>query len=220
VGDSVASSNVNASRSCLYPFVDRSGGLGSSLRPRSWWQVYCSQTANNLKIPDMNVRVRKEIGTTGRCRWSRHALAHDGRERGQSLVELAFVVPLLLLLLIGIIEIGRFAFYSIVVSNAARAGAQYGAQSLATAADTAGIATAAKNDGQGGTGLTVTSSQLCGCSGATLSGSCPATLCVLPNHALVYVRVQVVGAFPSLFHYPGLPASIDVTSVEEMRVAQ
>jgi Flp pilus assembly protein TadG len=176
--------------------------------------------SNNLKILDMNVREPKNIRVAGNRRWSRHAVVHDGRERGQSLVELAFVVPLLLLLLIGIIEIGRFAFYSIVVSNAARAGAQYGAQSLATAADTAGIATAAKNDGQGGTGLTVTSNQLCGCSGATLSGACPATLCVLPNHALVYVRVQVVGAFPSLFHYPGLPASINVTSVEEMRVAQ
>lgn len=223
MGNSAASSNVNALRSRLYPFVDRSGGLGTSSRPRSWWQAYCSQTANNLKIPDMpdmNVREPKKIGMAGNCRWSRQALVHDRRERGQSLVELAFVVPLLLLLLIGIIEIGRFAFYSIVVSNAARAGAQYGAQSLATAADAAGISTAAKNDGQGGTGLTVTSNQLCGCSGATLSGSCPATLCVLPNHALVYVRVQVVGAFPSLFHYPGLPASIDVTSVEEMRVAQ
>ncbi len=74
------------------------------------------------------------------------------REHGQSLVELAFVVPLLLLLLVGIIEIGRFAFYSILVSNAARAGAQYGAQSLASASDTVGIAAAANRDGQGGRG--------------------------------------------------------------------
>src|SRR3984885_15780075 len=129
-----------------------------------------------------NARSPRNSLSLGKSQAGNRQSAQLVRERGQSLVELAFVVPLLLLLLIGIIEIGRFAFYSIVVSNAARAGAQYGAQSLATAADTAGIATAAKNDGQGGTGLTVTSSQLCGCSGATLSGSCPATLCVLPNH--------------------------------------
>ena len=188
--------------------------------PRRWWQVYCSRRANRLKILDMNVPEPRNIVMAGSRRWRCLARLHERRERGQSLVELAFVVPLLLLLLVGIVEIGRFAFYSIVVSNAARAGAQYGAQSLATAADTAGITAAANNDGQGGTGLTVTSSQLCGCSGATLSAACPATLCALPNHALVYVRVQVVGAFPSLFRYPGLPASINVTSVEEMRVAQ
>jgi Flp pilus assembly protein TadG len=187
---------------------------------RPCWQASCSQTTNNFKTLDMSGREPKTIWMAGNRRWSSRGSAAEGRERGQSLVELAFVVPLLLLLLVGIVEIGRFAFYSILVSNAARAGAQYGAQSLAAAADSPGISTAAKNDGQGGTGLTVTSSQKCGCSGATLSATCPATLCVLPNHPLVYVHVQVVGAFPSLFRYPGLPASINVTSVEEMRVAQ
>jgi len=127
---------------------------------------------------------------------------------------------MLLIVLVGIIEIGRFAYYSILVSNAARAGAQYGAQNLATAKDTGGITAAANRDGQGGAGLTVTPGQRCGCSGATLSGACPATLCILPNHPLVYVRVQVQGQFNSLFNYPGLPAALNVTDVAEMRVAQ
>jgi Flp pilus assembly protein TadG len=147
----------------------------------------------------------------------RRALALTPDQRGQSIVELALVTPLLLLLLVGTIEVGRFAYYSIVVSNAARAGAQYGAQSLATAADTAGISTAAKNDAQNITGLTVTSSQLCGCSGAGLSGNCPATGCA---HALVYVKVTAAGSFTSLFSYPGIPKTFDVTSTEKMRVAQ
>jgi Flp pilus assembly protein TadG len=150
----------------------------------------------------------------------RQAAACRPLQRGQSLVELALVVPVLLLLLVGIIEIGRFAYYSILVSSAARAGAQYGAQNLMTASDTLGISTAGKRDAQSIAGLTVTSSQRCGCTGATLSTTCPATACVAPNHALVYVRVTAVGAFPSLFSYPGLPATINVTSVEEMRVAQ
>jgi Flp pilus assembly protein TadG len=169
---------------------------------------------------DMDARNPRSILSSGKPQAESRQSAQMVRERGQSLVELAFVVPLLLLLLVGIIEIGRFAFYSILVSNAARAGAQYGAQNLASASDTVGIAAAANRDGQGGTGLTVTSSQECGCSGAALSGTCPATLCVAPNHPLVYVRVQVIGSFPSLFRYPGLPASINVTSIEEMRVAQ
>src|SRR5271156_3107751 len=109
-------------------------------------------------------------------------------ESGQTILEVALLTPVLLLLAVGIIEIGRYSYYSILVSNAARAGAQYGAQSLATALDTAGLTTAAKNDAQGIAGLTITAAQVCGCTGAKL-GACPAT-CTLPNHPLVYVEVK------------------------------
>ena len=54
-------------------------------------------------------------------------------ERGQSLLEVALALPILLLLLLGIIEVGRYAQLAILVSDAARAGAIYGAQSVATA---------------------------------------------------------------------------------------
>ena len=140
--------------------------------------------------------------------------------KGQSFVELAFMVPVLLLLTVGVIELGRFAYYAILVANAARAGAQYGAQSLITAADTAGMVTAAKDDGQNVTGLTVTATQKCGCTGATLSSTCPATSCTSPAHALVYVEVNAVGTFNSLFNYPGLPSTIAVNKTVDMRVAQ
>lgn len=50
---------------------------------------------------------------------------------------MALLTPLLLTLLIGIIELGRYAYLSILVGNAARAGAAYGAQSLAQSSDTA-----------------------------------------------------------------------------------
>jgi Flp pilus assembly protein TadG len=141
-------------------------------------------------------------------------------QAGQALLEVALVTPLLLLLAVGIIEIGRYAYYSILVADAARAGAQYGAQSLATAADTAGIRTAAENDGQNLAALRVTVQHECGCTGSSIGGGCPATACVSPNHALVYVKVTVTGKFNSLFKYPGIPQSIDCDSTELMRVAQ
>src|SRR4051812_20722057 len=56
------------------------------------------------------------------------------RRNGQTIVELALVLPLLLLVLVGVTEIGRYAYFDILVSNAARAGAQYGAQSVVHAA--------------------------------------------------------------------------------------
>ena len=47
-------------------------------------------------------------------------------EQGQSLAEVALIVPLLLLLLVGVADFGR-AFYSyIAITNAAREGARHG----------------------------------------------------------------------------------------------
>ena len=55
------------------------------------------------------------------------------RERGQSFIELTLILmPILLVLTVGIIEIGRLAYYQIEVSNAARAGRSTGPKFLAT----------------------------------------------------------------------------------------
>ena len=67
-------------------------------------------------------------------------------EDGQSLVELALTIPLLLLMLMGMAELGQICYGAINVSNAAKAAAQYGAQDSSTAGDTAGMLAAAQNE--------------------------------------------------------------------------
>lgn len=134
---------------------------------------------------------------------------------GQTVLELALLLPLLLLLLVGVIEIGRYAYFDILVSNAARAGAQYGAQSLIQAADVNGIKTAAQNDGLGT--MTITTTQQCGCAAGTLGGCPTGGACLQP---LVYVQVTASEKFNSLFSYPGLPNSLTLTSTVTMRVSQ
>src|SRR5450759_2469354 len=57
-------------------------------------------------------------------------------ESGQTLLEFALMLPFLMLLLLGIAEIGRAAFIAIKVSNAATAGAEYGSQNSTTASQT------------------------------------------------------------------------------------
>jgi Flp pilus assembly protein TadG len=152
--------------------------------------------------------------------FAKRRTSHRITQSGQALLEVALVTPLLMLLAVGIIEIGRYAYYSILVADAARAGAQYGAQNLATAADKTGIRNAAENDGQNLSELTVTSKPQCGCTGSAIGDTCPATACASPNHALVYVKVTVTGTFNSLFKYPGIPRSIACDSTQLMRVAQ
>jgi hypothetical protein len=56
-------------------------------------------------------------------------LRRFGREtRGQSLVEFALGLPILLLLVLGIADLGRFALYGIGVTQAARDAAGYAAR--------------------------------------------------------------------------------------------
>jgi len=139
-------------------------------------------------------------------------------EGGQSLLEFALVTPVVLLLLVGAIEIGRLAYLSILVHNAAHAGVQYGAQSLATASNNSGMQNAALNDGQNISGLTANASHYCTCADGS-SSSCQATDCA-GSHRLVYVQVDTTGRFQSLFSYPGLPPSYTVNGQAVMRVAQ
>jgi hypothetical protein len=152
-----------------------------------------------------------------------------GSERGTSLIEFALLIPLLLLLLLGIIEIGRYADASIVVANAARAGSQYGAQNLGTAADQSGITLAAQQDA-GDTSLLleepnlsghVTNTNVCGCVGSAPN---QATCSALPSCGggpmLVYVQVIASGDFKTLFPYPGIPAFPAISSTSRVRVAQ
>jgi Flp pilus assembly protein TadG len=152
-------------------------------------------------------------------------------QSGQSLVEVALLTPILLAVLVGGIELGRYAYLSILVGNAARAGAAYGAQSLPQSVDTSDIQTAADNDfqnnGQNINKLTVTSTTSCGCDsgGTTTSASCnpkanPTAGTCAAGHWIVMVSVTASGTFNSLFSYPGIPNSITVSRTSTIRVEQ
>lgn len=148
------------------------------------------------------------------------------KESGQTLVEIALLLPFLVLLTLGIVELGRYGYVGILVGNAARAGTAYGTQTLAQSVDTVGITTAAdndfKNNGQSTSKLTVTSSTSCGCdnAGTVTSALCTgvgAGICA-SGHWVVVLSVTTSGTFASLFNYPGIPTSITLTRTSSMRV--
>jgi Flp pilus assembly protein TadG len=68
------------------------------------------------------------------------------KSRGQSLVEFAVLLPVLVMILALAADFGRAFTAYIAISGAAREGAAYGMQSSDKAIDTAGIATAVQND--------------------------------------------------------------------------
>lgn len=144
-------------------------------------------------------------------------------QSGQSLVELALLSPILLLLVIGTVDMGRYAYISIQVGNAARAGAAYGAQGPVKAGpnNSAGISNAALNDGENIPGLAVSSTYFCQCDngGATTSIACSSS-CSTGAHEVTSVQVTASGTFSSLLPYPGIPAHLTVSSTATMRMAE
>src|SRR5258708_3160595 len=151
---------------------------------------------------------------------------------GQSLLEVALLTPMLLALLLGAIELGRYGYISILVGNAARAGAAYGAQNLGLSVDIPGIQTAANNDfqnnGQNISKLSVNASTVCGCdnNGTVTLSSSGTTATDSTAHTcnsgdwVVMVSVTASGTFNPLFNYPGIPKLPTVSNTATLLVAQ
>ena len=97
----------------------------------------------------------------------------DRRESGMSFVEMALVLPLLLLIGVAVADFGRAFYWGITLSQAARAGTAYGAQSNAKAGDSAGIEQAVRREAQNladpaSTSVVgVSSSRICECTPGT-----------------------------------------------------
>lgn len=141
------------------------------------------------------------------------------RESGQALIELALVLPIFVLLLIGAVELARLAYASIEVSNAARAGIQYGAQNHNTAIDISGIKQAAINDGSNIATLQATAVNFCICSDGT-SITCANASINCTARILDYVQVNTSAVVDPLFHCPGLPKTFTLVGRATMRVEQ
>lgn len=140
---------------------------------------------------------------------------------GQSFVELALVLPIFILLVVGAVELGRLAYASIEVSNAARAGVAYGAQSHITASDNSGIQLAATQDAPDITSLTAIATQACSCSnGTAISCSNAGTNCVGPARIIEYVQVSTSADVNTLFHLPGIANTVTLRGHAIMRVEQ
>ncbi len=165
-------------------------------------------------------------------------------DSGSAFVELALILPLLSLVLIGAAELGRIAYFAIEVSNAARAGAAYGAQSGTTSAssNSAAVQTAALDDApelaNAASTFTATAATLQDCEtvntnngSVTENPSTPVpypmtTACAtsttngITNTIVNYVQVTTTATVSTMFHYPGIPRSFTLNGFAQMRVIQ
>lgn len=155
----------------------------------------------------------------GRARASMARLARRLRgEKGQSLIELALMMPMFATIIVGSAEFARLAYVSIEVTNAARAGAQYGAQSNITGADLTGMESVATSAGPNVSSMTASASLSCVCSDGTSITCSNTTACTARIQE--YVQVNTSAVVTPLFHLPALPKTYTLTGVAVQRVEQ
>ncbi|MBI4320035.1 MAG: pilus assembly protein [Chloroflexi bacterium] len=128
-----------------------------------------------------------------------------GSRSGQSLVEMALLLPMVLLILTGTVDLGRLAYANVSISNAAYVGAQYGSASPDYALDTSGIQNRVIAETTTLHGMTGSNPSVMSTSGTDAYGN-------------QYVSVSVAFNFAPVVSYPLLPATLSFTRTVTMRV--
>ena len=135
-------------------------------------------------------------------------------QTGSSLLELTIGFPFMMLLLMGVIDLGRAFHSAITLQGAAQAGAQRGITDLAYANNAAAQEKAGLSDTQDLDGVTVQASKYCQC------GTGPQVACTTTctwTKLRVYVRVTATQDFRTLVSYPGVPDHVALKSIVTMR---
>ena len=139
---------------------------------------------------------------------------------GASLVELAFVIPILLLLVFGAADFGRAYYETLELVNAAHAGAEYGSQHPS---DTAGITTAAQQSAPNVSLNTPTVTYGCECSdGSSYFQNCSTTPSCTANAArgsnVVHrVKVTTSAVYTTLVPWGVIPSSFNLSGTATIR---
>lgn len=150
--------------------------------------------------------------------WSRSALSRCmGSDAGSISVEFGFILPFLLMMMLGIFEFGRFGLEYTRLVNAARAGAQYAIQDQSTAADIAGITKAVRDDaGDTDEALRVDARRYCFCPTTNEEVSCTAA-CSDGKYPPMYVDVSVGSDMARVFPYIDTDLKVAVSTTMRIR---
>ena len=167
-----------------------------------------------LDVPAMKT-LKTLVRSTGYTRLRMGRLPSRS-DRGGAIIEMVVLSPLLIVLVFGAGDFARVMYHAITLTNAARAGAAYGAQSNGQLADTTGIRLAAEQEAQNIGAIAVTSQRVCECGGTAVA--CTAASCPGYGAVLAFSEVTATQTFTTLTgSFPGIPASVPVTRVAKVR---
>jgi len=163
------------------------------------------------------MKTRFKAVRNGGYQWGASRLL--GADHGGALIETAVALPLLSLLLLGASEFGLVDYEAIEVTNAAKAGAQYGGQGQAYAADTTGIQNAATADAPNITLGTTTANTSLICSDGTTPTGTPVT-CASGAAIETILTVKTQATFNPVIHIPFVTPSFTLHGQATQKVLQ
>jgi Flp pilus assembly protein TadG len=136
-------------------------------------------------------------------------------------------MPLLVLLLLGVVDFGWWAYQYVELANAANAGVHYAAQNVVAAAQTSAIQAAMNSDAANVNPISPTVSMACTCSDSTLKnsdGTKPSCTtydgCKAPARLIDTVTVTATKTVGPIVKWPGIPNSVTLHSSAVMQVEQ
>jgi Flp pilus assembly protein TadG len=135
-------------------------------------------------------------------------------QSGSVLIEFSLSFSMIAMLGMAAVSFGMAIQASLVVADAANAGAVYGANSTYNSVSAAAIQQVALNAGAGVPNLTATVSFWCTCSLGGTTVSCSSACS--GDQPMYFVQVKTTGTFPNFFHYGSLPATFTMTSICNM----
>lgn len=139
------------------------------------------------------------------------------QQDGNSLIETALVLPVLLLLLAAAVDMGRAFRAAMIVNAAARTGAAYG---IHHPTDTAGMILAAQTDASTLVTVVPTAKYGCECSdGSGAIESCASEPSCSMN-SVYYVELDTSATYTPLLPWPGIPTSIPLSAKVTLRASR
>lgn len=136
--------------------------------------------------------------------------------RGGVALEFALMVPMLAFTMIAMVDFVRMMSEDGRIANAALAGAHFGMQSPAHAADLEGIERAVRTDAGGGEDIDVVAERRCICSGGT-AVLCTSS-CENDGKPLMLVKIAVSKRFETMLPYPMIQTPVPLYRDAEVQV--
>ena len=140
-------------------------------------------------------------------------------DAGSAIVELSVVLPMLVIVMVGTIDMARVFYTAMELTNAARAGAQFGAANPANSSNIPQMGTIATSAVNISFNTPVASSPVCECAaddGSSFAAtSCTSTTCPGGQHRVITVSVTTSTTFnlimPSVLPFGSIPLSRTAT---------
>jgi hypothetical protein len=138
-------------------------------------------------------------------------------EEGNSVLETALVLPVLVLMLAVAVDLGRAFSAAIATTSAAQAGAMYGEQHPT---DVAGMLAAARLDAGSSLTIVPTAQYGCECSDGSSAKSGCSSEPSCPFNSVYYVQLNTTTLYTPIVPYPGIASGFQLYGKARIRASR